>query len=160
MRCIEETPRKIDLEVKKGLNIDDTQVEAELKSIKTKVSNLLFQKLEEYLKNRQWEKADEETERLMLQIGDKDEKGYLSLDDIKNFPCEELRTINDLWSDSSDGKFGFTIQKPIWLYWGGKIGEYKNGSYKKFTEKVKWYNEKTRKWYSDMDVIRIAEYLR
>ena len=110
----------------------------------------MFKKLEKYLKNRQWKEADEETERLMIQIGDRDEKGYLSLDDIQNFPCEELRTINDLWFNNSDGKFGFTVQKQIWRDCGGNIGECKDEPYKKFAEKVKWYNRETGRWYSDI----------
>ena len=139
LRCIEETPRKIDAEV-----------EADLKNIETKVSNLLFQKLEEYLQNGQWREADEETAKLMIQIGDKDEKGYLNLDDIKDFPCEELRIINDLWVNNSEGKFGFTVQKQIWVDCGGKIGEYKEEPFRKFVEQVRWYNRDTYTWWQDI----------
>ena len=136
--CIKETPRQIELEVEK-----------ELEKIEGKVENLLYQDLETYLKNGQWKKADEETGRLMLQIGDKSNKGYLNEEDIEDFPCEDLRIINNLWVDNSQGKFGFTVQRDIWLSCGGKIGEYEWEPYKKFAVKVRWYSK--GEWFNEME---------
>ena len=82
----------------------------------------------------------------MLQIGDKDEKRYLDPDDLLNFPCEELQTINDLWVKYSDGKFGFTLQKQIWLDCGGGYGKNEYEAYKKFHRRVRW-NELDKERY-------------
>ena len=48
-------------------------------------------KLEDYLKNQQWQKADRETSRVMLQTMGKEEDGYLISNDMENFPAAFLR---------------------------------------------------------------------
>jgi len=40
---------------------------------------------------------------------------------IYNFPCEDLRTIDQLWVKYSQGRFGFSVQKKIWLEVGGRV---------------------------------------
>ncbi len=44
----------------------------------------------------------------------------------------------------SNHKFGFTIQKKLWLECGGKIGEYNGAAFKKFALKVGWCSS----WYN------------
>ncbi len=139
--CLDEIPEKKLAKVKQSLNFSDV-----IEEIENQVDNLLFQKLKDYLKNGQWQKADEETTRLMLQLGDKDEKGYLSVEDCQNFPKEELRTIDKLWLDNSDGKFGFSVQKQIYLEEGGKLNYYDYESYKKMGDRLGW--RKNNKWLS------------
>ncbi|MGV2390617.1 MAG UNVERIFIED_CONTAM: GUN4 domain-containing protein [Microcystis novacekii LVE1205-3] len=54
---------------------------------------------------------------------------YLKIEDIDNFPCEDLATINQLWLQYSQGKFGLSVQKRIYESLGGS-GNYesnKNG---------------------------------
>ncbi|NES74581.1 MAG: hypothetical protein F6K08_26015 [Okeania sp. SIO1H6] len=41
---------------------------------------------------------------------------------MKNIPCKDLNKINQLWINYSNGKFGFSIQKQIWIKLGGKPG--------------------------------------
>ena len=38
---------------------------------------------------------------------------------MKNFPCQDLGTIDKLWVEYSDGKFGFSVQKKIYQDLGG-----------------------------------------
>jgi hypothetical protein len=126
--CIKETPRKI-----------DPNIEKQLPELEQKVSNLLFQKLEEYLKNGQYQEADQETTKLMLQIGDTESKGYLNIDNIKAFPVDDLRTIDQLWLKYSNHKFGFSVQKQIWLDCGGKLDDnYDYETFKKFSDRIGW----------------------
>jgi eukaryotic-like serine/threonine-protein kinase len=61
-----------------------------------------------------WKKADEETTRVMLKVGDREEEGYLGKDDIEDFYCKDLRTIDQLWVKYSNGRFGFSVQKRIY----------------------------------------------
>ncbi|GAB4375242.1 MAG: hypothetical protein Kow00121_20760 [Elainellaceae cyanobacterium] len=68
-----------------------------------------------------WRKADEETLRVMLQVADREEQRYLNLDDIRQFPCQELQKIDQLWVQFSQGRFGFSVQKQIWLEVGGWV---------------------------------------
>ncbi|MFM7886894.1 MAG: NACHT domain-containing protein, partial [Pseudanabaena sp.] len=54
--------------------------------IKKLVTNKLYQQLQEYLENQQWYEADQETWKLMLKVTNREEEGYLELDNIRNFP--------------------------------------------------------------------------
>lgn len=109
-------------------------------------------KLENHLKNRQWQEANEETYIVMLQVAEIKEGEMIWEDDIGKFTCEDLLAINDLWMKYSEGKFGFTVQRDVWLNCGGKIGEYEYESYKKFSEEVGWYEQDKDKCYRDLEL--------
>jgi hypothetical protein len=70
--------------------------------------------LRDLLKAGNWKKADKETLTVMLKAAGKGAENYLYSDDIKNFPCTDLRTIDQLWVKYSNGRFGFSVQKRIW----------------------------------------------
>ncbi|MEM8642802.1 MAG: GUN4 domain-containing protein [Cyanobacteria bacterium P01_G01_bin.54] len=96
-------------------------------------------KLAYYLQTQQWEAADQETYSVILAVGDRVQKGYLSLDDIRNFPCSDLGVIDQLWVRYSDGHFGFSVQKEIYLECGGKTDyQYYEEAFKKFGVEVGW----------------------
>jgi serine/threonine-protein kinase len=80
-----------------------------------------YSNLENLLKANKWREADEETARLMLKVAGTEKQGWLNVEDIGNFPCTDLRTINQLWVKHSHGHFGFSVQKRIWLECGGKV---------------------------------------
>ncbi|MEM7760946.1 MAG: GUN4 domain-containing protein, partial [Cyanobacteria bacterium P01_A01_bin.40] len=63
--------------------------------------------LRNYLEAGSWQEADLETHKFMLKTT---KKSYLTPESIKNFPCNDLKTINSLWQYYSDGRFGFSIQ--------------------------------------------------
>lgn len=86
-----------------------------------------------------------ETVRCMLKVAERQSKGYLDVEDIENFPCIDLRTIDQLWVKCSDGKFGFSVQKKIYQGLGG-TKEYDREVWKKFGDKVGW--RKGDKWLS------------
>jgi hypothetical protein len=122
-RCYRELPTK----KRRGLEFLEQQRQTSL-----------FIQLETYLKNGQWREADEETTRLMLLIAKREDEGYLDVESIEKFPCPELRTIDKLWVDYSKGKFGFSVQKKVWIDCGGVPGEYDYDVYKKFVDQVGW----------------------
>ncbi|MEK0188593.1 GUN4 domain-containing protein, partial [Microcoleus anatoxicus] len=68
-----------------------------------------------------WKEADQETTKVMLKVAGREEEGWLDDSSIDNFPCEDLRTIDQLWVKYSQGRFGFSVQKKIWLECGGKV---------------------------------------
>lgn len=103
-----------------------------------------YSELKHLLAEKQWKQADQETARIMylaaqlsiLALLDEDEQEELlslnleeisqelasqELDDnsIQNFPCEDLNTLDKLWIEHSDEKFGFSIQKEIYQGLGG-----------------------------------------
>ena len=109
--------------------------------LKPVLKSNLYQQLETFLKNGQWREADQETARLMLQIAGKEADQLLEQDDIKNFPCEDLRVIDKLWVDNSGGKFGFSVQKKIWLDCCRSHGNYHRRVYEKFVEQLGWQSQ-------------------
>jgi len=124
--CLKESPLKIDHEIS-----------AELKHLEKSVRKSLYEQLENYLKNGQWEEANQETYRLMIQTASKEEGQFLDAEDYKNFPCEDLRTINQLWMSNSQGKFGFSVQKEIYESLGG-TEQYNEEVWDKYYKRVGW----------------------
>lgn len=77
--------------------------------------------LRDLLAAGKWKEADGETVKVMLKAARREKEGYLDRESIENFPCEDLRTIDQLWVKYSQGRFGFSVQKKIWLSVGGKV---------------------------------------
>lgn len=75
-----------------------------------------YRELRNLLAKGEWRKADEETRLLMCKISNRDRDGWRWLDkgEIQNFPWQDLRIINRLWVEYSNGRFGFSVQKQIW----------------------------------------------
>ncbi|MCG8364480.1 MAG: GUN4 domain-containing protein [Pseudanabaenales cyanobacterium] len=82
-----------------------------------------YNSLMNYLANGQWKEANQETDKQMLEAVGKEavERGYLKLEEIRNLPCDDLNLIDQLWVKFSGGKFGFSVQKQIWVGVGGKL---------------------------------------
>ncbi len=118
------------------------QQKIELRSAK----GIDYGELEKLLKNQEWRKADELTAKLMCQVANREKEGWLDTEHIEAFPCEDLRTIDQLWVHYSNSKFGFSIQKKLWLECGGEIGKYDYEVWKKFAAKVGWYHPQKNDW--------------
>ncbi|UXE61234.1 MAG: GUN4 domain-containing protein [Woronichinia naegeliana WA131] len=106
------------VELKSGLGIDYT-----------KLSDLLFAK--------EWLQADIETTELMLKCANREKEGWLDVDSCRNFPQEQLRIIDQLWLKYSQNRFGFSVNKKIWVDNGGKPdGSFNLEIYHKLAEKI------------------------
>ncbi|MDB9453013.1 serine/threonine-protein kinase [Dolichospermum circinale] len=100
-------------------------------------SNMDYRKLRDYLAQGKWKEADKETARVMLAVVKREKVGWLDEGSIDNFPCADLRTIDQLWVKYSGGKFGFSVQKRIYQGFGG-TREYNSEIWEKFGDKVGW----------------------
>jgi hypothetical protein len=101
---------------------DSTQSGNALRVVRQRIPDR-YSNLVSYLANGQWKEADQETDRMMLEAVGKEAvgRGYLKLEDIRDFPCADLHIIDQLWIKFSGGKFGFSVQKQIWIEVGGKL---------------------------------------
>ncbi|MBW4569031.1 MAG: GUN4 domain-containing protein [Tolypothrix carrinoi HA7290-LM1] len=98
-----------------------------------------YTKLRDLLKTGNWKEADYETYLVMIQAVGKKENDYFERDDLLNFPCTDLRTIDRLWVKYSDGRFGFTVQKQIYISIGGKDdGQYYEEAWELLGDRVGW----------------------
>ncbi|MFM6076832.1 MAG: GUN4 domain-containing protein, partial [Dolichospermum sp.] len=94
-----------------------------------------YTKLQDLLVAGNWKEADAETGRLMLAVAKREQEGWLDVED--DLPCEDLRTIDQLWVKYSNGRFGFSVQKRIYQSLGG-TREYNHEIWQKFLDKVEW----------------------
>jgi tetratricopeptide (TPR) repeat protein len=96
-----------------------------------------YSELKKLLADKEWKKADRETAKIMcsaaqlaiLALPENEREGIFvdpnqaltELDEsiISKIPCDDLNTIDKLWLEHSDGKFGFSIQREIYKSFGG-----------------------------------------
>ncbi len=110
-----------------------------------------YTRLRDLLVAQMWKEADKETGNVMLQAAGRTQQGYLDVHACCNFPSLDLRTIDQLWLKYSDRKFGFTVQKEIWVAKGGKQdGSYDWNTYVKLADEVGWRQGKSSKCFDDL----------
>ncbi len=118
--------------------------ERELKSEK----GVDYTKLRDLLAAGKWKEADQETSHVMHKAVFS--QGWLSQYNIDNFPCEDLHTIDQLWVHYSKGKFGFSIQKKIYMDELGGTRQYNEKIWYEFCDRVGWRKGEDYVSYSDL----------
>ncbi|MEH2347858.1 MAG: GUN4 domain-containing protein [Nostoc sp.] len=97
-----------------------------------------YTKLRDLLAAGNWKDADLETYQVMIEaLGNK----WMRYEELQllNFPCTDLCTIDRLWVKYSNGRFGFSVQKEIYLSVGGKLDrKYNKEAWEKFGDRVGW----------------------
>lgn len=82
-----------------------------------------YSHLQELLLDQNWVAADQETQRLLSALCGQEsnpiQRGNLRLEDLRCLPCLDLHALDYLWVNHSNGLFGFSMQKEIWLAVGG-----------------------------------------
>jgi len=113
-----------------------------------------YTRLRDLLKAGKWREADEETYEVMIRAVGKESGDWFESDELLNFPCTDLRTIDGLWVKYSQGQFGFSVQKQIYVETGNPLdGEYHGDTYRKFAERVGWRKDDSWVYYRDLKPI-------
>lgn len=99
-----------------------------------------FINLKQFLANKEWQKADEETARIMLSIS-QTKSSYLSVTEIRNFPLKDLILIDKLWTYYSQNYFGFSVQREIYLKLNQK-NTFTQETWRKVGHVLGWYVNK------------------
>ncbi|MEG4495290.1 serine/threonine-protein kinase [Microcoleus sp. D3_18_C4] len=109
-----------------------------------------YRQLDRLLASGKWQEADGETAIKMLEVAGRTKDNWLRGEDIDRFPCEDLRTIDQLWVKYSNGRFGFSVQKRIYESLGGSR-EYDRKIWAAFGDRVGW-RVNSSKWlhYNDL----------
>jgi len=125
----------------------------ELDAVKETIKALRYKKLEAYLEAKEWQKADYETYRLMITSVGKDEGNYFNLKELREFPCDVLLAIDRLWLNYSDGLYGFSVQKDIYVKCGGKLDFSlpSDKTWNEFYDRTAWKSE--GKWVGYPDQV-------
>ncbi|MGB3291428.1 MAG: GUN4 domain-containing protein [Phormidesmis sp.] len=114
-----------------------------------RLQTLCYAQLEHYMTVDNWEAADQYTYRLMTQVLGKRWGDYFSAEELITFPCDDLLRIDRLWTMHSQGRFGFSVQKDIYIKCGGVLdGKYHEEPLVKFIQAVDWCKVGTKQYDS------------
>jgi hypothetical protein len=123
---------------------------AETQALSGTASQVDFRKLQEYLQQKDWRAADRETyERVLEVAGPKAQaKGMIPKEEMKTLSCTDIKTIDKLWSDASDGLLGFSAQQDILRAYGDYRKMYDQVGWQKLSGEwlIEWdYNPQTKR---------------
>ncbi|QIR41898.1 hypothetical protein HCG51_35065 (plasmid) [Tolypothrix sp. PCC 7910] len=130
--------------------------------VKKSLTEHYLDELNNLLVNKKWQEADKRTERIMLYIANREEQGYFDPESLKKFSCDRFRHIDLLWLQNSNNRFGFSVQKEIWVKEGLKLGitewtDDDEKAYSRFASRVGWYDDGQKQYYSYSQVISKVE---
>jgi len=79
--------------------------------------NIDYTQLQKLLANQEFQEADRLTLQKMCELSGEEalKRKWLYFTEVEKFPITDLQTINNLWLIHSQGKFGFSVQREIWL---------------------------------------------
>lgn len=99
-----------------------------------------YSQLQTYLQQQNWRAADQATFDAMLQAAgtNSQSQGRFQLDEWREFSCTDLKEVDRLWSEASNGKLGFSIQK--------RILDAVQRNYIVFYTRIGWFDLLTNTW--------------
>jgi len=103
---------------------------SELSAELTSAVGVDYTKLQNFLQLKRWKAADEETWNCLHQAAGKPLSRFLSPRDLTKIPCEDLQTVDRLWLEASEGRFGLTLQVQVY--------QQSAEDYFQFCHTVKW----------------------
>ncbi|KAK2970067.1 hypothetical protein RJ640_006540 [Escallonia rubra] len=77
---------------------------------------LTYDLLQQHLSTQNFREADEETRRLLIALAGEGavKRGYVFFSEVQFISETDLRTIDELWRQHSDNRFGYSVQKKVW----------------------------------------------
>lgn len=97
--------------------------------------DLDYTALQQALATQDFLTADRLTYEKLCQLAGTDaiQRKWVYFTEVKSFPVTDLRTLNQLWIVYSEGKFGFSVQRELWLALGR--------NWEKLWSRIGWHNE-------------------
>ncbi len=91
-----------------------------------------YSPLQQLLSEQNFQAADQMTLQKLCELAGSSavQRKWLYFTEVEQFPVTDLQTINQLWLTYSEGKFGFSVQRDIWL----SVGK----NWDKFWAKIGW----------------------
>jgi hypothetical protein len=103
--------------------------------------------LQQLLTQQDFEAADRLTLQKLCELSGTTavQRKWLYFTEVDSFPITDLQTINSLWLVHSEGKFGFSVQREIWLSVGKnwdqfwvKIGWKVSNTWTRYPQEFTW----------------------
>jgi hypothetical protein len=111
----------------------------------SQATGINYAPLRQLLQNKKWREANEKTYTLFLKATDRELQGWIAPEQFKEFPCDDLRIIDQLWREASGNHFGFTVQFPIYIAAGNRPGRLTSiEAYETFGDRLGW--RKGQEW--------------
>lgn len=106
-------------------------------------SNIDYSHLQIKLAHQDFLEADKLTmQKLCELVGEAaTQRKWLYFSEVDSIPIPDLKIINTMWLVYSEGKFGYSVQREIWL----GVGQ----NWEKFLPKIGWKNGNTWSRYPD-----------
>ncbi len=99
-----------------------------------------------------FEEADQFTRDNLIRIAgpDAQKRNFVYWTEVLNIPSTDLATMERLWLEFSDGKFGYTVQKRVW--------DIEQGNFDNFIRRIGWTKiengvERKLKWFGKSEFI-------
>ncbi|MDJ0600599.1 MAG: GUN4 N-terminal ARM-like repeat domain-containing protein [Crocosphaera sp.] len=79
--------------------------------------NIDYKPLNQLLIEQKFQDADTLTRHLLCELAGEGaiQRKWVYFTEVEQFPTTDLQTINALWWLHSEGKFGFSVQRKLWL---------------------------------------------
>lgn len=75
-----------------------------------------YNRLRQLLAAGRWQLADQETRHLVYRACGLQPTDVVNFPQFEMLPCDDLQQVDYLWCKYSNGRFGFSVQQPIWQY--------------------------------------------
>ena len=114
------------------------------------IAGVDYAPLQELLSQAKFKEADQETARMLLKLANREKAGWLDKIHVDNLPCEDLRTIDQLWQQGSNGRFGFSSQRRIYKAIGG-TSDHNVDNWKLYCDRIGWRQNNKMLSYKDLN---------
>ncbi|MCS7031854.1 MAG: GUN4 domain-containing protein [Gloeomargarita sp. SKYG116] len=100
-----------------------------------------YRPLLDLILSEQWQAADTWTRQQLCKLAGVEGRAWLYFTEVRRLPATDLQTMDALWRLYSLGKFGFQVQRRVWLGCGR--------NWDKFWRAIGWYKDNTWPRYPD-----------
>lgn len=109
--------------------------------------NLDYSPLQHLLVRHQFEEADRVTRKYLWELAGPAavQRQWVYFTEVQQFPTPDLHTLDRLWWMHSEGKFGFRVQRQLWLNLGRdwdklwpRIGWRREGTWTRYPKGFTW----------------------
>lgn len=110
-------------------------------------ADLDYSSLQQLLIQQKFQQADRLTLEKLCELAGSTaiQRKWIYFSEVRTFPSTDLQTIDLLWQVYSEGKFGYSVQRKLWLsvnknwekLWP-KMGWRKNGTWTRYPQEFTW----------------------
>lgn len=116
-------------------NIDDLELSSGL--------GVDYSKLRDLLKEGKWREAEDETRAKLIEAAGPaaQKRNWVYWSEVKTIPVADMLTLDALWSVASKGRFGYKVQRQMWIQ--------NRRQWNRFFRAIDWVtgeNDVYRKW--------------